>query len=663
MRRMDARDRCGAFADSARHSSATVLCSWDVDFGREGRRRCGASRHDATDQCSECQFGAKCHVTSARTQCVCEERCEEEERALLCDSWCQSLPCLSPLSRNASQVLLSAVCGQNHKSYASECELNADECRERAFIGVRGTGLCPEDHCLPNTCSQPFAQCLPTQQGFRCFCPQCPQSTETAVCASNGRLYESECHVRRDACLLERDLRVVRSGDCGQQCAQKCVFGAKCLSGKCVCDERCQRSVAWICGTDGISYENECLLRRQSCHLSVEIRVKHSGSCDETSDKVERQSLECEKCEDKRFEPICANDGNTYNNECQMGRSACEKRQELTALFYGQCDDEDRWEGSAADNCHQPCLFGAKCANTAGSAPRCECHFRCSDVTSGRVCGLLANNETRLYDNECRLREESCRRQQSIANCSQLCGHSSPVWRSGRPLACVGGDECPPNSGCVGGVCCQCRCHRDGTEAPMRCDDNRCKCKRGISGVFCDRCLRGFYAFSSSGCSGKKCRNIRAFNPCFAQSANATRRDQRAATVISEQVSAREEHVMLTLLSLQGAVCAERGSRARSARRQSKRQSKQQIKSLFLEIQSTTAAGERQRVRAAGVGIRLTFDRGLDSSELDENPDGKLVLGFGHLEDDDAHHVSVFAALLFGLLFQQIISKLLSQSS
>ncbi|CAG2101061.1 unnamed protein product [Medioppia subpectinata] len=545
---------------SARATALPVReCSWDVDFGRESRLG-GASCHNANDQCSECQFGAKCHVTSARTQCVCEERCEEEgrERALICDSWCQSLPCLSPLSRNASRVLLSAVCGRNHKSYASECELNADECRERAFIGVHGTGLCAEDHCLPNTCSQPFAQCLPTQQGFRCFCPQCPQSTETAVCASNGRLYDSECHVRRDACLLERDLRVVRSGDCGQQCGQKCVFGAKCLSGKCVCDERCQRSVAWICGTDGISYENECLLRRQSCHLSVEIRVKHNGSCDETS-RDDKVAKECEKCEDKRFEPICANDRveSVERLDSRGLRQRLKRAHESTALlyslFYGQCDDEDRWEGSAADNCRQPCLFGAKCA--AGA--RCECHFRCSDVTSGRVCGLLANNETRLYDNECRLREESCRRQQSIANCSQLCGHSSPVWRSGRPLACVGGGECPPNSGCVGGVCCHCRCHRDGTEAPMRCDDNRCQCKRGISGVFCDRCLRGFYAFSSSGCS---------------------------ATVISEQVSALADHVMLTLLSQKGAVCAERGSRARSARRQSKRQSKQ-IKSLFLEIE------------------------------------------------------------------------------
>lgn len=37
------------------------------------------------------------------------------------------------------------------------------------------------------------------------------------------------------------------------------------------------------------------------------------------------------------FSPICASDGKTYSNECQMHRESCRARKQLKIVFKGQC--------------------------------------------------------------------------------------------------------------------------------------------------------------------------------------------------------------------------------------------------------------------------------------------------------------------------------------
>ena len=37
------------------------------------------------------------------------------------------------------------------------------------------------------------------------------------------------------------------------------------------------------------------------------------------------------------YRPVCGSDGNTYSNECEMGRIACEEKVELTVFAEGEC--------------------------------------------------------------------------------------------------------------------------------------------------------------------------------------------------------------------------------------------------------------------------------------------------------------------------------------
>ena len=64
----------------------------------------------------------------------------------------------------------------------------------------------------------------------------------------------------------------------------KCGFYATCqvdVDGKpkCVCPLVCTKIYAPVCGTDGETYGNECLLKVQSCTNQTSIAVAHEGPC------------------------------------------------------------------------------------------------------------------------------------------------------------------------------------------------------------------------------------------------------------------------------------------------------------------------------------------------------------------------------------------------
>lgn len=50
---------------------------------------------------------------------------------------------------------------------------------------------------------------------------------------------------------------------------------------RCVCSEFCGEDYAPVCGSDGRTYANECLLRRQACRTMPGLRIVFRGRCDQ----------------------------------------------------------------------------------------------------------------------------------------------------------------------------------------------------------------------------------------------------------------------------------------------------------------------------------------------------------------------------------------------
>uniref|UniRef100_A0A8C5SXB1 Agrin n=1 Tax=Laticauda laticaudata TaxID=8630 RepID=A0A8C5SXB1_LATLA len=457
------------------------------------------------DRCrDECRFNAVCLIRRGLARCSCER--------IICDGAYQ------PLCGRDSRTYFNDCERQK-----AECQQKA-----AIPVKHHGPcDLAKPSPCLSIEC-QFGATCVVKNQEAVCECQQVCQSVYDPVCGNDNLTYSNPCELDAMACALRKEIHVKHKGPCDRcrKCQFGAICEAE--TGRCVCPTECVASSQLVCGTDGNTYGSECELHVQSCIQQVSIEVAAQGSCtcgaivcSFGAKCVDGQCL-CPPCEQQPLSRVCGSNGVTYSNECELRLVACQQKEELEVEKRGPCEDEcGSGDGSGSgdaiecerDNCRK---YGGSWDEDMED-DRCVCDYTCGTVPQNLVCG----SDGVAYANECELKKSRCEKHQDIYVASQGPCQGVPTLLSSSPelLHCsktVYGC-CPDNMTLalgVGSAGCPstCHCNPYGSYGGS-CDPStgQCSCKPGVGGLKCDRCEPGFWNFRGivtdrkSGCTPCHC--------------------------------------------------------------------------------------------------------------------------------------------------------------
>ncbi|XP_009866972.1 PREDICTED: double-headed protease inhibitor, submandibular gland-like [Apaloderma vittatum] len=89
-----------------------------------------------------------------------------------------------------------------------------------------------------------------------------------------------------------------------------------------------------ICGTNGVTYANKCKFCSAVAN-GLEVNLRHLGEC--------FKEIDCSKHDGNNpmctaeYDPLCGTDGKTYGNKCQFCNAVLRNRGALSLKHHGQC--------------------------------------------------------------------------------------------------------------------------------------------------------------------------------------------------------------------------------------------------------------------------------------------------------------------------------------
>uniref|UniRef100_A0A452IZX2 Agrin n=1 Tax=Gopherus agassizii TaxID=38772 RepID=A0A452IZX2_9SAUR len=345
-----------------------------------------------------CGFGAICErstTNSSQASCVCK--------------------------KTTCPVVVAPVCGSDYSTYSNECELEKAQCNQQRRIKVISKGACgSKDPCAEVTCSFGSTCARSTDgQSAKCICPaSCGSAAESTVCGSDGKDYRSECLLNKHACDKQENVFKKLDGPC-----DPCRSTLNDMNRVCRVNPRTRRADLLsrpencppkrdpVCGDDGVTYDNECVMGRSGAIRGLEIQKVRSGHC-QPQDKCQAECKFNAVCLNRRgtarcscdritcdgaYRPVCARNSRTYSNDCERQKAECQQKAAIPVKHEGPCD-----LGIPSPCLSVECTFGATCVVKNREAV-CECQQVCLSRYDP-VCG----SDNRTYGNPCELDAMAC---------------------------------------------------------------------------------------------------------------------------------------------------------------------------------------------------------------------------------------------------------------